>query len=205
MPKLSNAAPRAPMAAAYQPHLLDRAVARIAPFFNDGSGQVADDVCRSAARDMITCLAPATGKELQLAAQIAALEMAALDCLRCSVQLPKDQIEALLRMQEDAIRLHNMANKARHALDLRQKERREGQRAEPQAAAFDEAEFNVAMNKARNMVTFARARGEASRVVQDMEKAGTPANGRGSSRRKAIKAWAEDLQNLTAWDGQTQH
>ena len=140
MPKISNAAP----APAYQPHLLDRAVARIAPFFNDGSGQVAEEICRSAARDLIACLGPATGKELQLAAQIAALEMAALDCLRCSTQMPKDQIEPLLRMQEDAIRLHNMANKARRALDLRQRERQEGQVGDQQANAFDEAEFNVA-------------------------------------------------------------
>jgi hypothetical protein len=201
MTKISKPA----LAVEYPSHLLDRAVARIAPFFNDGSGQVTDEVCRCAARDMIACLVPVTGKELQLAAQIAALEMAALDCLRCSVQMPTDQLEPLMRMQEDAIRLHNMANKARRMLDLRQRERRQGQAVRPDHHAFDEAEFNAVMKKARDMVTFARARGEASRVVRDMENPGAGNKSRSASRRKAVKDWAEDLQNLTGWDRQTQH
>jgi hypothetical protein len=201
MTKISNPAP----AVDYPPHLLERAVARIAPFFNDGSGQFTDEICRCAARDTIASLMPVTARELQLAAQIAALEMAALDCLRCSTQMPTDQLEPLLRMQEDAIRLHNMSSKARRTLQARQCERHEGQVGDQQANAFDEAEFNVMMNKARGMVTFARARGEASRVVQDMENSSAGSKARSPSRRKAVKAWAEDLQNLTGWDRQTQH
>ncbi len=50
------------------------------------------------------------------------------------------------------------------------------------------------MNKARDMVTFARARGEASRVERDLASAGRNAG----ARRQAERAWAEDLQNLAA-------
>lgn len=191
-------------ALACPPHLLDRVVARIAPFFNDGTARFTDADCRALARECVTALNPMTGKELQLAAQVSALGMAALECLRCSTQVPSDQLEAVLRMQEDALKLTNLASRAERDLDAQRRNRREGRGPQSTAAAFDEAGFNAVMSKALEMVTHARARGEASRVAQDLDLAAAVRRDDGA-RRKAEATWAEDLQNLSGWVRQTRH
>lgn len=193
-----------PDAVGCTPHLLDRVVARIAPFFNDGTARYTDAECRALARECVVSLNPMTGKELQLAAQVSALGVAALDCLRCSAQVPSDQIEPALRMREDALKLTNLASRAERDLDGQRRSRREGQAIRAEAMAFDEAGFSAVMGKALEMVTYARARGEASRVARDLDLAKAVRRD-GGARRKAQEAWAEDLQNLSGWIRQTRH
>ncbi len=191
-----------PADAEYPAYLLDRVTARIALYFDDGCGTFTEADCRAVARESLLSYAPVTGKELQLAAQMMTCAMASLDCLRCAALLPQEQVEPMLRMREDAVKLASMSSKAQRALEARQGERARGQAARPAAKAFDEAEFNALLAKVRDMVTYARARGEASRVVQDLDAA---ARSTSTARRKAERAWAEDLADVAAWAQQTQH
>lgn len=186
------------------PHLLDRVVARIAPFFSDGSVQFTEAESRKAALHAVLTFAPTTGKELQLAAQMCAQEMAALDCLRCSMLIPGDQVETMLRIQEYALKLNTMSMKARKTLDTG-REPGHSAAARGAVAGFDEPEFNQAMTRVQEMVTFARTRAEAARVAQELDTASSLETGDAAPRRQAEKAWAEDLRDLAAWVRQTQH
>lgn len=181
------------------PHVLDRAVARIAPFFSDGSAQFTEAQSRKAALHAVLSFGPSNGKELQLAAQMCAQEIAALDCLRCAAVIPGNQVETVLRIQEYALKLNAMSMKAQKALDAGRHAARAG------TTAFDEAEFTQQMSRVQEMVTFARTRAEAARIAQELEAASAASTGEADTRRKAEKAWAEDLQNVAAWTQQTQH
>jgi hypothetical protein len=194
-----------PLAVEYSPHLLDRVAARIAPFFTGGGTILSDSQCRAVARETMVSFQPATAKELQLVAQIIALEMGGLECLSCSVQVPAEQYETVLKIQEDAIELHDIANELHRQFEAKQRERGRGQATAPEAKAFDEAEFSVIMSKARTIVTYARTKGEAARIAQAME---TPPAGKRRAtptRQIADKAWADELQNLSSWVQQTRH
>ncbi|HVZ08558.1 hypothetical protein [Rhodopila sp.] len=179
--------------------LTERAVARIAPFFSDGSALYTDEDCRQMARSVLGSFSPTNGQELQLSAQIAALEMASLDCLRCAALLSSTQAATTLQIHEDVIRLNALSSRAQRRLARLQQDRGHG---EP--AGFDEEEFNAVLSRAREIVMRARTLGEASRVAQDLE-ASSKRRVTSAARRRAEQAWADDLQNLTAWTEQTQH
>src|SRR5882757_5464401 len=106
-------------------HLREWVVSHITPFFLDG---VTDDPAsaQEAARQMLVCYNAATGKELQLSAQVVAFGLAALDCLRCSMTERDMPVQVLLRLQSNAVALNGLAEKSRKALEARQRDRGRG-------------------------------------------------------------------------------
>jgi hypothetical protein len=208
--------------------LRERVVADIAPFF-DIDASPDQTLAQEAARQMLVCYETATGKELQLAAQVVAFGMAALDCLRCSMTERDMPVEILLRMQSNAVALNGMAEKSRKALEARQRDRARGQAATQEAIRLDEAEFQAAIGKARQLVTFARTKLEAHRVGKALLSPATPtattdpARPTGVApvtpalkgerakpealvdRNDAAQRWAKEFSNLTRTEGQTMH
>ncbi|WP_428487399.1 hypothetical protein [Rhodopila sp.] len=208
--------------------LVDRVVARIAPFF-DPDPSFHEATAREAARELLNGYNAATGKELQLAAQIAAFSMAVLDCLRCSMSQRGMPVQVILRMRNDAVKLDTMSAKSTKALEARQRERARGQALGLEATQFDEAEFNAAIGKARDMVTFARAKLEAHRdghartvaaVVAPARSAPPPAADAialppllaeqmtpqvPARRKNPDPSWASALDELARMAGQTRH
>lgn len=212
----------------YPDHLLDRVVARVAPFFSDGVTTTHAELL-SMARQFISDYQAVTGKELQLAGQIAALGMAVLMCLSASSE-PGLPTETMLRISENAIKLSNMSVKSTKMLEARQQERRRGQAASPEAAQLDEAEFNAAIGKARDFVAFARTKVEALRVGAELDAAKASAVQVPSRidaaapvpklppliaeemtpavlkrRKNEAQGWSKDLSELSLTKGVTRH
>lgn len=205
--------------------LHEQVVSHITPFFLDDASD--DPVpAMEAARQTLVCYNAATGKELQLSAQIVAFSMASLDCLRCSMTERDMSIDDLLRIQGHAIALNGLAEKSRKALEARQRDRQRGQAATQATVQLDEAEFRAAIDKALRMVTFARAKltaHQAGRPPASSISATTPVPPAQKApvlparvaeqvtpdvlarRKDAIQLWAKDVGQLTPPLGQTKH
>jgi hypothetical protein len=202
-------------------HVQDRVISAITPFFivdattNDASA-------REAARHMLGDYNAATGRELQLAAQVVVFSFAALDCLRCSMTERDMPVEVLLRMRTNAVALNGLCEKSQKALDARQRDRGKGVAFTSNAAQLDEAEFEAAISKARQMVAFARTKLEAHRVGKALAvaKPAVPVGPTLSTlltgsqqvtpevlaRRKGPEQlWAKELALLSQQTGQTRH
>jgi hypothetical protein len=207
----------------YPDHLMDRVVARIAPFFADGV-TITDSQSYAVARQVISDYHPVTGKELQLAAQISALGMAVLTCLSAASE-PGLPIETMLRISDHAIKLSSISNRNSKLLDSRKQERGRGQAAKPETTQLDEAEFNTTMNMARDYVAFARAKVEAHRVGTELDSGSAPVRQPAVEatpmlppmiaeemtasvlhrRRSADKSWSKELSKLASLQGLTRH
>ena len=212
----------------YPDHLLDRVVARVAPFFTDGVTTTQTESL-TLARQCIGEYRAVTGKELQLAGQIAALGMAVLTCLSASSE-PGLPIETMLQMSENAIKLSNMSIKSTKMLEARQQERQRGQALSPETTQLDEAEFNAAIGKARDFVAYARTKVEALRVGAELGAApatvGQPSSDAGAAepalklppliaeemtpavlnrRKNEARGWSKDFSKLSSGQGVTRH
>lgn len=227
----SSSKPSFPVSIAESPDALhERVVSQIAPFFLNSA--LNDQVlAQEATRQMLLGYNVADARELQLAAQIVTFGMAALDCLRCSMTERDMPVQALLRMRSNAVTLNRLAEKSRKTLDAR-RDRDRHQALTPEAAPLNEAEFAAAIGKAREMVTFARAKLEAHRVGKGLLPASAsdprtsappPAPAASSApvwsilaaeqmtpqvlvrRKDADLTWAKDLGQLARPHGQTKH
>ncbi len=197
-------------------------VAQICPFFLGGASDN-PTLATQAARQMLISYNAATGKELQLAAQVVVFGIAALDCLCCSMTERDMPVQLLLQIQGNAVRLNGMGEKSRKALEAKQRERQKGQAATAAAAQLDEAEFQAAIGKARQMVAFARTKLEAHRVSKALASdapvaqpvpatpvlapvAAEPMTLEVLARRNHAKQlWAKDLAQLTRSNRQIRH
>ncbi len=229
MPSLSKRQPFAQSAESgvqYPAHLMDRVVARVAPFFSDGV-TITDSQSHAVARQVISDYHPVTGKELQLAAQIAALGIAVLTCLS-SASEPGLPIETMLRITDQAIKLSNTSTRNSRQLDSRKQERTRGQATNPEATQLDEAEFNATIGMARDFVAFARTQVEAHRIAAELAPASAPEDQPATEpkqparklppliaeemtatvlnrRKSADRSWSRDLSKLVARQGVTRH
>jgi len=134
--------------------LREQVVSALVPFFlNEASDNHRD--ARAAAWHMVMSYNPVSGKQIQLSAQIVAFCFAALDCLRCSMERDMP-VRVLLRLRGSAVALNRLGNKCHKIL--------EAQRRAPDAVELEEAEFRAAIDKARQLMTDARAKLQAHRA-----------------------------------------
>jgi hypothetical protein len=203
-------------------NVLDHVAAAIAPFYDDGTS-VDPAASRLVARQSLLGYNAANAGELQLAAQIAAFGMAALDCLRCAMTERDMPVDTLLRIQSHAIKLNTLSDKHGKVLDRRQRDRINGVPVPPDASCLDDAAFQASIGKAREMVAYARTKLEAHRVGKALaaETAAASAVVAKSPvppvlaapmtaavlahRQTAEEMWARDLKSLLTLDGQTRH
>jgi hypothetical protein len=203
----SSKPPAAGSAASIEPldRLADRVLARITPFFQP-IPPVDDATARQAAADMLFAYDCATGKELQLAAQVAVLGIGALACLSASKSVMGVAIPALLRMCDDAMKMQAMSEQLAQALKAIQYGRALGRTPRAIGVEFSEAEFNATIRFAREKVDYAHTQVEALKVAGELaaKRAGTakPVKKAARPRDKAMDvAWIDELEVLMRTTG----
>ncbi len=151
--------------------LRDQAIVALVPFFaDDPAGD--DTAARAVAEGLLDDYKPITPKELQLSTQIIALGWASLACISASVVAKDQSIEEMLRLQDHAIALDRLSQKATKALNLRRKERANTPNdISPEDMLWDESAFQMAITQALEKMNDANSKLSAFMVALKPPKA----------------------------------
>jgi hypothetical protein len=135
-----------------------QAIAALVPFFMDGPTSDVN-TARLVAQGLLDEYKAATPKELQLATQIVAFGWAALACLGAAAAVKNQSMDAMLDLQDSAIALNRLSQKATKALEVRRKERARNPAAlTVENTRWDEGAFQLAINQALDKYNDANAR-----------------------------------------------
>ena len=140
------------------PRLREQTATVLAPFFMI-EGQNDLGPARDAAAALLDEYKAMTPKELQLAAQIVAFDFAVLACLGASMTVGKQDLDAMLDLQDSALALDRLSEKSIKALNARRRERAKAPHLMSRAnTEWDNAAFQSAIGRAREKMLYAETK-----------------------------------------------
>lgn len=145
--------------------LRGHALATLTPFLMQAPSDNEEDA-RLAAKDLLDFYQPATPRELQLAAQAAALSWASLALLGTGFRAARLSGALMAEIHEAALSMDVLATEQGKALKAQRRQRaRNVRRIRPEDLRWDEGEFQLVMNRTFDTVTAAQARVERLRAA----------------------------------------
>ena len=140
------------------PRLREQTATVLAPFFMI-EGQNDLGPARDAAAALLDEYKAMTPKDLQLAAQIVAFDFAVLACLGASMTVGKQDLDAMLDLQDSALALDRLSEKSTKALNARRRERAKAPHLMSRAnTEWDNAGFQAAIGRAMEKMLYANSK-----------------------------------------------